>query len=175
MFICLPRLIYFGFIYYILQAALPQGIVPFVFAREYGLHPDILSTGWVSIRTCTHMTSIYVPSLFFMLMLFFWRHQHIPIIHVFRGQFYIRFTTKSTFVCWCASCIHIYSLLTTVYLIWKKKSHRHKGTVDDGIYLEFWVGGLVRAWIYIYAAGVECFIMKETKPSLIHPRNQNDC
>ncbi|KAL1561177.1 Auxin efflux carrier component 6 [Salvia divinorum] len=27
------------------QAALPQGIVPFVFAREYGLHPDILSTG----------------------------------------------------------------------------------------------------------------------------------
>ncbi|KAF7816753.1 Auxin efflux carrier component 6 [Senna tora] len=30
----------------IVQAALPQGIVPFVFAREYGLHPDILSTGW---------------------------------------------------------------------------------------------------------------------------------
>ncbi|MFQ6669334.1 hypothetical protein Gotur_034631 [Gossypium turneri] len=29
----------------IVQAALPQGIVPFVFAREYGLHPDILSTG----------------------------------------------------------------------------------------------------------------------------------
>ncbi|MBA0555739.1 hypothetical protein Golob_025898, partial [Gossypium lobatum] len=28
----------------IVQAALPQGIVPFVFAREYGLHPDILST-----------------------------------------------------------------------------------------------------------------------------------
>ncbi|KAK8510551.1 hypothetical protein V6N12_055480 [Hibiscus sabdariffa] len=27
------------------QAALPQGIVPFVFAREYSLHPDILSTG----------------------------------------------------------------------------------------------------------------------------------
>ncbi|GMN48367.1 hypothetical protein TIFTF001_017547 [Ficus carica] len=27
------------------MAALPQGIVPFVFAREYGLHPDILSTG----------------------------------------------------------------------------------------------------------------------------------
>ncbi|MCO5577638.1 hypothetical protein L7F22_031469 [Adiantum nelumboides] len=26
-------------------AALPQGIVPFVFAREYDLHPDILSTG----------------------------------------------------------------------------------------------------------------------------------
>ncbi|KAK4490182.1 hypothetical protein RD792_000839 [Penstemon davidsonii] len=29
----------------IVQAALPQGIVPFVFAREYNLHPDILSTG----------------------------------------------------------------------------------------------------------------------------------
>ncbi|CBI19962.3 unnamed protein product, partial [Vitis vinifera] len=29
----------------IVQASLPQGIVPFVFAREYGLHPDILSTG----------------------------------------------------------------------------------------------------------------------------------
>ncbi|KAF9682707.1 hypothetical protein SADUNF_Sadunf05G0136600 [Salix dunnii] len=29
----------------IVQAALSQGIVPFVFAREYGLHPDIMSTG----------------------------------------------------------------------------------------------------------------------------------
>ncbi|XP_028794951.1 auxin efflux carrier component 6-like isoform X1 [Neltuma alba] len=29
----------------IVQASLPQGIVPFVFAREYGVHPDILSTG----------------------------------------------------------------------------------------------------------------------------------
>ncbi|ESQ33806.1 hypothetical protein EUTSA_v10009962mg [Eutrema salsugineum] len=28
----------------ILQAALSQGIVPFVFAMEYGLHPDLLST-----------------------------------------------------------------------------------------------------------------------------------
>ena len=28
----------------LVQAALPQGIVPFVFAREYNLHPDILST-----------------------------------------------------------------------------------------------------------------------------------
>nr|GMD37429.1 probable auxin efflux carrier component 1C [Ipomoea batatas] len=28
----------------IVQAALPQGIVPFVFAKEYGVHPDILST-----------------------------------------------------------------------------------------------------------------------------------
>ncbi|WCJ20813.1 Auxin efflux carrier family protein [Euphorbia peplus] len=29
----------------IVQAALPQGIVPFVFAKEYNIHPDILSTG----------------------------------------------------------------------------------------------------------------------------------
>ncbi|XP_072965354.1 probable auxin efflux carrier component 1d isoform X2 [Typha angustifolia] len=28
----------------IVQAALPQGIVPFVFAREYNLHPEVLST-----------------------------------------------------------------------------------------------------------------------------------
>ncbi|RVW23283.1 putative auxin efflux carrier component 1c [Vitis vinifera] len=30
----------------IVQAALPQGIVPFVFAKEYNVHPDILSTGF---------------------------------------------------------------------------------------------------------------------------------
>lgn len=29
----------------IVQAALPQGVVPFVFAKEYNVHPDILSTG----------------------------------------------------------------------------------------------------------------------------------
>uniref|UniRef100_A0A6N2KN70 Auxin efflux carrier component n=1 Tax=Salix viminalis TaxID=40686 RepID=A0A6N2KN70_SALVM len=29
----------------IVQAALPQGIVPFVFAKEYNVHPEILSTG----------------------------------------------------------------------------------------------------------------------------------
>ncbi|CAM6081877.1 unnamed protein product [Calypogeia fissa] len=28
----------------IVQAALPQGIVPFVFAKDYNLHPDVLST-----------------------------------------------------------------------------------------------------------------------------------
>ncbi|KAI0530738.1 hypothetical protein KFK09_000286 [Dendrobium nobile] len=28
----------------IVQAALPQGIVPFVFAKEYDLHPEMLST-----------------------------------------------------------------------------------------------------------------------------------
>nr|BBM60845.1 auxin efflux carrier family protein [Juncus prismatocarpus subsp. leschenaultii] len=38
----------------IVQAALPQGIVPFVFAKEYNVHPDILSTGvifgmWVAL------------------------------------------------------------------------------------------------------------------------------
>ncbi|XP_057464094.1 LOW QUALITY PROTEIN: auxin efflux carrier component 2-like [Actinidia eriantha] len=31
----------------IVQAALPQGIVPFVFAKEYNVHPDILSTAYV--------------------------------------------------------------------------------------------------------------------------------
>nr|CBX25245.1 hypothetical_protein [Oryza brachyantha] len=30
----------------IVQAALPQGIVPFVFAKEYNVHPDILSTAY---------------------------------------------------------------------------------------------------------------------------------
>ncbi|KAF8407634.1 hypothetical protein HHK36_006767 [Tetracentron sinense] len=34
----------------IVQAALPQGIVPFVFAKEYNVHPDILSTGLCDIR-----------------------------------------------------------------------------------------------------------------------------
>ncbi|KAL5740104.1 hypothetical protein ACOSQ2_029284 [Xanthoceras sorbifolium] len=29
----------------VVQAALPQGIVPFVFAKEYNVHPDVLSTG----------------------------------------------------------------------------------------------------------------------------------
>lgn len=29
----------------VIQAALPQGIVPFVFAKEYNVHPEILSTG----------------------------------------------------------------------------------------------------------------------------------
>ncbi|XVE68065.1 hypothetical protein DITRI_Ditri09bG0039100 [Diplodiscus trichospermus] len=29
----------------IVQAALPQGVVPFVFAKEYNVYPDILSTG----------------------------------------------------------------------------------------------------------------------------------
>ncbi|URE04210.1 auxin efflux carrier [Musa troglodytarum] len=28
----------------IIQAALPQSISSFIFAREYGLHPDVLST-----------------------------------------------------------------------------------------------------------------------------------
>lgn len=32
------------------QAALPQGIVPFVFAKEYNCHPDILSTAYVKIQ-----------------------------------------------------------------------------------------------------------------------------
>ncbi|XP_024520041.1 probable auxin efflux carrier component 1c isoform X1 [Selaginella moellendorffii] len=31
----------------IVQASLPQGIVPFVFAKEYNVHPDVLSTAYV--------------------------------------------------------------------------------------------------------------------------------
>ena len=58
------------------QAALPQGIVPFVFAKEYNVHPDILSTAWVQyflmskLRAHTHThthTHIYIyiyPFLF---------------------------------------------------------------------------------------------------------------
>lgn len=33
-------------LYSLIQAALPQGIVPFVFAKEYNLHPAVLSTGY---------------------------------------------------------------------------------------------------------------------------------
>ncbi|XXG41229.1 hypothetical protein AAC387_Pa01g1739 [Persea americana] len=35
----------------VVQAALPQGIVPFVFAKEYNVHPDILSTGFELLTT----------------------------------------------------------------------------------------------------------------------------
>ncbi|KAH0454475.1 hypothetical protein IEQ34_016399 [Dendrobium chrysotoxum] len=38
----------------IVQAALPQGIVPFVFAKEYNVHPDILSTGF-ELRNLFHV------------------------------------------------------------------------------------------------------------------------
>jgi auxin efflux carrier family len=34
-----------------LQAALPQGIVPFVFAKEYNVHPNILSTAYDLLTT----------------------------------------------------------------------------------------------------------------------------
>ncbi|KAK9037387.1 hypothetical protein V6N11_022298 [Hibiscus sabdariffa] len=36
----------------IVQAALPQGVVPFVFAKEYNIHPDILSTGVIFGAEC---------------------------------------------------------------------------------------------------------------------------
>ncbi|KAI4307180.1 hypothetical protein L6164_030395 [Bauhinia variegata] len=48
----------------IVQAALPQGIVPFVFAREYGLHPDILSTGVIFGM----LISLPVTLLYYMLL-----------------------------------------------------------------------------------------------------------
>ncbi|RYR37701.1 hypothetical protein Ahy_A09g042579 [Arachis hypogaea] len=45
--VCCTLPLYSLIINLILQcnAALPQGIVPFVFAKEYNIHPDILITG----------------------------------------------------------------------------------------------------------------------------------
>jgi auxin efflux carrier family len=44
----------------IVQAALPQGIVPFVFAKEYNVHPDILSTAVIfGILVALPITLIY--------------------------------------------------------------------------------------------------------------------
>lgn len=44
MFVCLLVLFVWQLNVKKIQAALPQGIVPFVFAKEYNVHPDILST-----------------------------------------------------------------------------------------------------------------------------------
>lgn len=44
----------------IVQAALPQGIVPFVFSWEYNLHPDVLSTAWVTPQNTKCSLSIYI-------------------------------------------------------------------------------------------------------------------
>eukprot|EP00268_Persea_americana_P048085 TRINITY_DN5050_c0_g1_i6.p1 TRINITY_DN5050_c0_g1~~TRINITY_DN5050_c0_g1_i6.p1 ORF type:complete len:604 (+),score=97.38 TRINITY_DN5050_c0_g1_i6:932-2743(+) len=44
----------------IVQAALPQGIVPFVFAKEYNVHPDILSTGFELLTTCFFMSDFFL-------------------------------------------------------------------------------------------------------------------
>ncbi|GER44646.1 auxin efflux carrier family protein [Striga asiatica] len=41
----------------IVQAALPQGIVPFVFAKEYNVHPAILSTAYGHIRNVDRTTN----------------------------------------------------------------------------------------------------------------------
>ncbi|KAM6590063.1 hypothetical protein CsatA_012668 [Cannabis sativa] len=41
----------------IVQAALPQGIVPFVFAKEYNVHPAILSTGYGDIWNVDSITN----------------------------------------------------------------------------------------------------------------------
>lgn len=40
------------------QAALPQGIVPFVFAKEYNVHPDILSTGFDTLNPVLNSSTI---------------------------------------------------------------------------------------------------------------------
>ncbi|XP_052196056.1 probable auxin efflux carrier component 8 isoform X1 [Diospyros lotus] len=53
----------------IVQAALPQGIVPFVFAKEYNIDPDILSTGYIipfdlsMFKTCLKLNYIFEPDL----------------------------------------------------------------------------------------------------------------
>ncbi|KAG6489681.1 hypothetical protein ZIOFF_050957 [Zingiber officinale] len=39
----------------IVHAALPQGIVPFVFAKEYDVHPDILSTGYMPSSSSSYL------------------------------------------------------------------------------------------------------------------------
>nr|AGA83304.1 UML [Lotus japonicus] len=43
----------------IVQAALPQGIVPFVFAKEYNVHPDILSTVIFGMLIALPITLVY--------------------------------------------------------------------------------------------------------------------
>lgn len=49
-----------------MQAALPQGIVPFVFAKEYNVHPSLLSTGYrralLTIPHVLHLKCIYFIS-----------------------------------------------------------------------------------------------------------------
>lgn len=50
----------------IVQAALPQGIVPFVFAKEYSVHPDILSTGVIfGMLIALPITLVYYIALGF--------------------------------------------------------------------------------------------------------------
>lgn len=56
-------------VYTLIQAALPQGIVPFVFAKEYNLHPAVLSTGYKTCATLSdwisklHHTKTLFPPL----------------------------------------------------------------------------------------------------------------
>ncbi|KAK4404603.1 Auxin efflux carrier component 2 [Sesamum angolense] len=54
----------------IVQAALPQGIVPFVFAKEYNVHPDILSTAVIfGMLVALPITILYYVLLGFRLCL----------------------------------------------------------------------------------------------------------
>ena len=55
----------FSFSFLEQQAALPQGIVPFVFAKEYNVHPDILSTGYVY----SHLSFINVSNLLLVIII----------------------------------------------------------------------------------------------------------
>lgn len=56
--------------YRVMQAALPQGIVPFVFAKEYNIHPAILSTGYQIVplyfNKCNFSETIYILKLDFL-------------------------------------------------------------------------------------------------------------
>lgn len=51
---------FLSFSYSFFQAALPQGIVPFVFAKEYNVHPDILSTAWVFFIFLLLIIKLYI-------------------------------------------------------------------------------------------------------------------
>ena len=46
-----------------LQAALPQGIVPFVFAKEYNVHPNILSTAYDLLTQTLFVVVLYCINL----------------------------------------------------------------------------------------------------------------
>ncbi|MQM17053.1 hypothetical protein Taro_050019 [Colocasia esculenta] len=53
----------------ILQAALPQAVTAFVFAREYGLHANVLSTAYVLVIFET-LVSLPMLSVYYMLLEF---------------------------------------------------------------------------------------------------------
>ncbi|KAF8729481.1 hypothetical protein HU200_017419 [Digitaria exilis] len=58
----------FFFLTHRVQAALPQGIVPFVFAKEYNVHPDILSTATDKTKNTKICSKILSSIIFGMLI-----------------------------------------------------------------------------------------------------------